>query len=265
MSVSHLIERFTAACEADPRVVAAFLAGSHARGDADDHSDVDFGVVATDDGFEALWADRTAFVARLGEPIFLEDFGTGMTVFFILADGTEVEVSFGRRSDFGEISTGAYRALVDKEGVLDGAVFTGQVADPAEQGEMVRQLVWWFWHEVSHLVAALGRGELWWAAGQLDALRGHCVNLARLAEGTDAVEEPYEKIDAVVPPDRLVPLAATYVPLERDAMIAAAEVLVRFYRTLAPTVAESHGVAYPSALEAVMVGRLERLARRGDG
>jgi hypothetical protein len=265
MSVSDLIARFTTACEADPRVVAAFLAGSHARGEADDHSDVDFGVVTTDDGFDALWAERTAFVARLGEPIFLEDFGTGMTVFFILADGTEGEVSFGRRSDFGEISIGAYRTLVDREGVLDGPVLTGQIEDAAAQHEMVRQVVWWFWHEVSHLVAALGRGELWWAAGQLDALRGHCVNLARLAAGIEAADEPYEKIDSVVSPDRLAPLAATYVPLERGEMITAAEVLVRFYRTLAPAVAESHGVEYPSALEAVMVERLERLAGQAGG
>lgn len=262
MPISDLIELFIAACHADDRVVAAFLSGSHARGDADDFSDVDFGVIATDTGFDGLWADRASFVRRLGEPVLLEDFGTGKTVFFVLADGTEGEVSFGRSSAFGQIHAGAYRPLIDKAGTLEGAIFTGQVADAEEEAEAVHQVLYWFWHELSHFTAALGRGQLWWAAGQLEALRGHCVNLVRLTEGGEASDEPYEKVDATVPTDRLAPLAPTLVPLEPTALLAAAEALVAFHRERAPALAESRGVEYPAVLEARMVERLERLAER---
>ena len=33
-----------------------------------------------------------------------------------------------------------------------------------------RRLVVGFWHDVEHLVTALGRGQTWWAYGQLDEL-----------------------------------------------------------------------------------------------
>jgi hypothetical protein len=265
MSVSGLIERFIAACQADGRVVAGFLSGSQARGEADDYSDVDFGVVVTDGGFADLWAERDAFVRRLGEPVLLEDFGTGRTVFFILADGTEGEVSFAPASGFGHIHVGPYRALVDKDGTLEGAAFTGEVADAEAQAEAVHQVLYWFWHELSHFIAALGRGQLWWAAGQLEALRGHCVNLVRLTEGSEASDEPYEKVDVSVPSDRLAPLAATLAPLEPSALLGAVEMLVAFYRERAPTLAESRGVVYPAVLDARMVERLRRLAERVGG
>jgi hypothetical protein len=265
MSVSGLIERLSAASQADGRVVAAFLSGSHARGDADAYSDVDFGVVATDAGFADLWAERAAFVGQLGEPVLVEDFGTATTVFFILADGTEGEVSFAQVSDFGHIHVGPYRVLVDKGGILAGAVFTGEVADADTQAEAVHRVLYWFWHELSHFIAALGRGQLWWAAGQLEALRGHCVNLVRLSEGIEAGDEPYEKVDASIPPDRLAPLAATLVPLEPTALLAAAEQLLAFYRERAPALAESRGVEYPAVLDALMVERLGRLAERVGG
>jgi predicted nucleotidyltransferase len=265
MSVSDLIERFTAVCQADGRVVAGFLSGSHARAGADEYSDVDFGLVATDAGFESLWDERAAFVEHLGEPVFVEDFGTGTTVFFILADGSEGEVSFGRSGDFGRIHVGPYRPLVDKAGTLEGAIFPGRVADAEAQAEAVHQVLYWFWHELSHFIAALGRGELWWAAGQLEALRGHCVNLVRLAEGVEASDEPYEKVDAAVSPDRLAPLAATFVLPELTALLAAAKTVVAFYRERAPALAASHGVDYPAVLDARMVERLGRLTERIRG
>jgi hypothetical protein len=265
MSVSDLIERFTAACQVDGRVVAAFLSGSHARGDADEFSDVDFGVVATDAGFDDLWAERAAFVGCLGEPVLLEDFGTGTTVFFILADGTEGEISFGRSSDFVHFHVGAYRGLVDKDGILEAAAFTGVVANADAQAEALHRVLYWFWHELSHFIAALGRGQLWWAAGQLEALRGHCINLVRLAEGGEASDEPYEKVDVAISPDRIASLAETLVPLEPTALLSAAEALVAFYRERAPALAASHGVEYPAVLEARMVERLGRLTERVGG
>ena len=39
-----VIHRFVAACQADERVVAAFLGGSYARDATDAYSDIDFGL-----------------------------------------------------------------------------------------------------------------------------------------------------------------------------------------------------------------------------
>src|SRR5262245_43209218 len=97
---------FVAACRADDRVVAALLGGSHARGDADAYSDLDFGLVTTDAAYEDFLAGREAFVRRLGEPVFVETFGSSRYVFFILPDGAECELAVGRESAFTHIQSG---------------------------------------------------------------------------------------------------------------------------------------------------------------
>jgi hypothetical protein len=124
---------------------------------------------------------------------------------------------------------------------------------------MLRQMLAWFWHELSHFIAAIGRSELWWAAGQLESLRGHCVNLVRIERGAFAGEEPYEKLDRTIELAALSQIAETFVPLERDALLRAARELVRFYTEKAPVVAEANGAVYPVELEELMVNRLDDL------
>ena len=68
-SQSHqvVMNRFVAACQADERVVAAFLGGSYARDTTDAYSDLDFGLIITDEAYDDFFAGRAAFIRRLGE------------------------------------------------------------------------------------------------------------------------------------------------------------------------------------------------------
>ena len=86
-----VMNRFVAACQADERVVAAFLGGSYARGTPDAYSDFDFGLIITDEAYDDFLAGREAFIRRPGEAVFLEDYHGGGAdfVFFIFSDGTE--------------------------------------------------------------------------------------------------------------------------------------------------------------------------------
>lgn len=209
------LDRFVAACERDERVVAAVLGGSRGRGEADTFSDVDLCVIARDDAFEALVGDRAGFVGQLGTPLFLENFGNEGLEFFILDDGTEGEIFFGNEGRLEELEPGpTYRTLFDPGGILEGVAFREERADPADQREVLRQTLAWFWHELSHFITAIGRGQLWWAAGQLEALRGHCVNLVRIDHGLFAGEEPYEKLDRTIDPAALSSIEDTFVPIE---------------------------------------------------
>jgi hypothetical protein len=255
-----LLSRFVAACEADPRIVAAFVYGSHAAGTADAYSDVDLGVVTTDEAYEEFLASRREFVRRLGEPLLLEDFDWPATVFFVLAEGAEGELAVGRASGFTTVVRGPCRALLDRDGLLAGAVFTGEVPARDDQLETLRRLLGWFWHDVSHLVAALGRGQLWWAAGQLDVLRVMCVNLARLAEDFSARADGHDKVDATLPAARLAPLASTWCPLDGDTIRRAALTLAAFHREVGRELARAHGVGYPERLAGMMCGRLQALS-----
>ena len=253
-----LIDRFTELCASDEQIVAAFLGGSHARGTADAFSDVDFGLVVSEE-VENLAGLRRRIIHRLGDVLFLEDFGTEVTSFFILHDGTEAELSTGHVSDFLAIHAGPFRVLHDPEGILDGVTFPWRDPEPEERRTTLHEVLFWFWHELSHFSAAIGRGQLWWAAGQLEALRGHCVNLVRIDQGVEAGEEPYEKLDLAIDPGRLEPIRSTFVPLEREAMLRAARDLVRFFTETAPAVAEAHGTTYPAELARLMVKRLDDL------
>jgi predicted nucleotidyltransferase len=256
-----VVARFVDACTADGRIVAAFLGGSIARGEADEYSDLDLGLIVADDAYEDVLTERADLVRRLGDPLFLEDFGHDGVAFFILPDGTEGELFFGREGELGEFLEGPFRGLVDKKGILAGAAFTRPKPDPAAQDEELRRVLYWFWHELSHFIAAFGRGHLWWAAGQLEALRGHCVNLARIEQNVEIQEEPYEKLDAAISTDELMALQSTFPPMERGPMLQAVLDILAFYRELAPRAAREHGLTYPAGLERLMCTRLDALAR----
>jgi predicted nucleotidyltransferase len=257
-----VISRLVAACEADERIVAATLYGSYARGAADAHSDLDLGLITTDEAFEDFCAGREDFIRRLGEPLFLEDFGSTVAVFFILSNGAECELSLGRESQFNHDHGGPYQVLLDKKNILTGAVFPRTLPAQAEQVEMLRSQVYWFWHDLSHCITALGRGQLWWASGQLEVLRRICVNLARLRHDfsdPDVGEDPYFKVEHVLPVEQLSPLQATFCAQEPDAMVQAALVMLRYFQELAPPLARTHGIVYPTELDQMMSDRLKQL------
>ena len=67
------LERFVAACREDTRVVAAFLGGSHAAGTADEYSDLDLYLIVGDKNYDTFFAERRAFLGRLGDPVFFEE------------------------------------------------------------------------------------------------------------------------------------------------------------------------------------------------
>jgi predicted nucleotidyltransferase len=119
------VQRFTAACQTDERVVAAFLGGSHAAGTADTYADLDLYVIISDEAYDAFFTERQAFMHRLGEPLFLEDFNAfGFDMLnFIFANDADGELALARASHFTHIHGGPFTPLVDKQGVLAGAVF----------------------------------------------------------------------------------------------------------------------------------------------
>ncbi|MEO6457050.1 MAG: aminoglycoside 6-adenylyltransferase [Chloroflexia bacterium] len=257
---------FVAACEQDERVVAAFLGGSLAAGSADEWSDLDIYLITTDEAYEDFLHDRKAFIRRMGEPLFLEDFDSPYTLFFVFAGGTEGELGCGCESRFLDMHKGPHKVLLDKKGILAGIVFSGYQPAQHEQVEILRRQVYWFWHDLSHFVVAMGRGQLWWAQGQLEVLRRCCVSLARLrqdAADTDGVEDPYFKVEVAIPASdlALAPLQATICPMEPGAMLRSALAIIAFYQELAHLLVERHGVSYPADLEHVMLTRLERLRR----
>jgi predicted nucleotidyltransferase len=254
------LERFTAVCQRDERIMAAFLGGSYARNTADAYSDLDLYLVTTDEAFKDFYIQRHDFMQRLGEPVFIEEFDNPNLVFYILADGTEGELGIGHQSAFSGIHSGPYEILVDKQEILAGLVFPDYKPDFTEQTEKLRRLIYGFWHDLSHFITAIGRKQLWWAQGQVEALRRCCTNLARLRSNFDDTgvgEEAYFKIEKEMPVEMLSDLRATFCRMDEREILEAGFILVRYYKQQAVPLTKTHGIIYPKELERVMVRRLE--------
>jgi predicted nucleotidyltransferase len=258
-----VVDRFVTACRADDQVIAALLGGSYARGTADSSSDLDLGVITVDNAYAGFYAGRAAFIRRLGEPLFLEEFNPDgcHPTFFILSDGVEGELAFGREGAFRQIHGGPHVVLLDKTGILAGVQFPEDHPSPSDQVERLRRLVYWFWHDLSrHILTALERDQLWTAIGALEEMRRACVDLARLAANFTAAAEGYEQVERVLPPERLASLETTFCPPERDALLRAVWAIVDFYREVAPPLGRAQGIRYPTTLEQLVCRRLGDLS-----
>ena len=264
LSTKHqkILDRFLTACQNDERIVAAFLVGSNAKGKADEHSDLDLYAVTTDEAFDDFAATRESFVRLLGEPAFMEDFGIPNILFLIFPDGSEVELYYARENDVNQIFNSQYKVLLDKKAITAQIALQPRQFDQASQREKLRHLIQTFWHDFSHFATAMARNQLWWAHGQLDVLRAICVGLARLRNDfsdPDVEEEVYFKIENAMPVEQLARLKKTFCLMEKEAMLASAFVIVDFYRELATSLAQAHGMTYPSALENAMTERLKKI------
>jgi predicted nucleotidyltransferase len=255
-----IIARFAQACSGDKRIAAAFVGGSVARGDSDAFSDLDLCIVTRDELFDDVFADRTEIVELFGRPLFLEG-GAGQPseVFAILADGTDLELFFVRETELRDAEVGPIRPLLDRGDILADLELPVREPTVSELAEETRHVLAWFWHDVAHFVTAVNRQQLWWAHGQLEALRGYCVNLVRLEHGVPSETEPYWKIDTEISTVTLEPLRSTVVEIEPRALAEAAADLVTFFGIHGRAVAAGHGLGYPEELERLMRTHLDEL------
>ena len=255
----RLIDRVVEVSTRDPRVVAVFEGGSRARGEADEHSDVDITIVADDGSLDDLRTGKDAFVRSIGNALFVEDFGIADMAFAIFDDGSELELHLHRVSDLDSIPAGRHRVLLDPHDVLAGRVFPAAAPDAGTRSRQLREVLMWFWHDLGHFTAAISRDQLWWAAGQLEQLRNSCVNLVRLEQGGEAEEEPYWKLDGELATGPLEPLRSTFVPIERAALVGAGREVLTFFRTHGRAAALVNDLPYPAELDALVGGRLDEL------
>jgi predicted nucleotidyltransferase len=254
----RVIARFAEACAADDRIAAAFVGGSIARGEADPHSDVDLCVVAADAAADEVFADRTAIAGSLGTPLFVEDWGDrNPEVFVILDDGTDAELFFTSESRLHDMEVGPIRPVLDRTGLLSALDLPIRDHGADDRVGELRELLAWFWHDVSHFIKAIHRGQLWWARGEIEALRAYCVNVVRIEQGVESSDEPYFKIDVEVSTESLEPLRSTFVPMDTEAMVRGAMELVVFFGSHGRAAADASGIPYPGELEGVMRRRLE--------
>lgn len=246
-----LIEKFTAACQADNRVVAAFLGGSFVSGTADEYSDLDLYLVTREDDYQGFLNNRQEFMRQLGTPVFAEDFsdfGFDM-VPFIYADGVSGELAMAPESNFLHIHGGPYQVLVDKTGLLNGIVFPYFAPGDDDRRREVRRALVWFWRELLYAAKSLSRGRLWSTASSVEVLRRHVKTLLEHHHNRGAVPGAWTPLEARIPSEDRVAVESTYCRLEPADLARALDALIVAYRRVAPAAADAVGLRYPDALD----------------
>jgi predicted nucleotidyltransferase len=266
----EVVRRFMDACQDDARIQAALIGGSVGSGTADAHADIDLFVVLADDDYDAFFAERDAFLDRLGTPVFRETLNMGFDVLaFIMESGVDGEVLFHRVSEVDDLHTGPFRMVIDRAALLQGRTFPHAYPTGEAVAEELPVVLAWFWRDTLHFTRAIARDRLWTAYGFLEKLRGGCQYLIAQVQAGNVQRsdhfvpfDGYEALDHVGESPELSMLRESLCSLERDVMVRSAGTLVDIYQRLAPLIAEIHGQDYPDEAATVVMRRLGSLTMR---
>lgn len=263
----RIVRQFTDICGEDVRIQAAFLGGSRGSGTADAWADIDLYVVIADEDYDEVFAERDAFLDRLGSTVFREALDIGFDVVaFIMDSGVDGELIFHRASGLNDLHTGPIRLVIDRAGLLQGRTFPLRYPTEDEVAEELPVVLNWFWRDALHLTRALARDRLWTAYGFLEKLRGGCQYLIVQARRGDVAQpsqfvpfDGYEALDHIGAAPELEILRESIVPLERGALLASLRTLIGIYERIAPELAGRYGVDYPAGAADVVKRRLDAL------
>ena len=279
-SVKDAEARFVAWATTQDDVRAAFVMGSQARVDhpADAWSDLDIVVFVTDvTHYQTTsdWIEQMApvWIALSGRTVAndierLVLFEGGYQVDFVLHD---VATLLGTREmlapeNVPDTVRRGVRILVDKDNALPAAPAPMPLLPqtPPDQGAFNGRLDG-FWFGANYAARQLARGDLFALQGALCGLRGQLLPFiewhARTLHGWDHDTWHNAKFIAQwAEPWVIEALAATYVPLERQACWRGLLALLDLARRLAADVAAGLGLAYPEERVQAMAACIASLA-----
>lgn len=246
-----LLGRLVELLQAEPLVLAAWLYGSHGRGEADAYSDLDVWVVAEDvTGLLARWPE---LAAGLGPLVQLEPI-RGMTGFrHVLADWSCLDVWISPRTAIDSRDASAVRLLFDRAGV--GRQLPAAAPTPAPAVDKAVGLTSEFLRTLGQLPAVLARGDVLHGVSLAQVLRLMLIELMlcdlRLADPGGASTQ-YRRL----PADRRAALLALPVighdlDSVRAAQVACAELFLPLARTLC-------GSRFPDPMCQALAGWLRR-------
>ncbi len=263
-----LIRRATRVFEDDPRVLAAYLVGGFALGQADAFSDVDLQCIVSTESVPDLastWRDLASSVA---EPVHIEPFGQIMGGVFITADWLHFDVVFHEVGSVDPMAVEGMIPLVDKAGLLPPEA----VPRPDRRGEPFypRRIVeGFFLYMLGNVVAAIGRDEPIPASNGVISMRDiGLVSLMLAEQGHRSIREhsfgnpfPFTKRLRTYLTDEQNDVLGSLQPVEAsidsaiDGFVALAQVFIPRARRLAART----GTQWPAAFERASVEYFERM------
>lgn len=247
MDYRRLIGRITEVLRDEPRVRAAWLAGSRGRGDDDEHSDVDVWLVVEADERAGFLADWPALVDRVTPTVLRQRVGRAPVFTHVTPEWLRFDVSVGTTGEVAERSRDGLAVLFDRDGLAAGlAPPTGPTSpDP----DRITALATEFLRVLGLLPVVLGRAEYVVGVSGAALLRQKVIEL--MVEDTTAPDRGGAlKLASLLPPERLDALAALPAAVaDRDSVVAAHLAYARAFLPLAREIADRTGARWPSELD----------------
>ena len=235
MTTEELAERLGRLLKRDARVLALFVAGSLARGDADEYSDLDLVLIAQPEHHESLAALCRGYLQQCQEVVYWKPGGAPLQLQAITAEWL--------RCDFTILTPAAarLRARAGLAVVWDrariGETLRAAPGHDAERAERIAAIIDEFLRLLGLLEVVVGRGETLLGVQHAQRLR---VQLVALLLEADAAPDRRAalRLDSCLSEEshallRALPEALPELASVRDAHIACARVFLPRARTLA--------------------------------
>lgn len=260
MSTPHaFLEQLHARLAAEPRVDAAWLAGSFGRGVADRYSDLDLHLLLASGG-DSLRRELQAWLGSLRPLVLYKLLFDDRMANVLTADGVRLDVWFHDEPTGRDPAK--TRLLFDRSGRMASQPPpqpSGSDEYPVATAATLRGEIEEFWRCIALLPAVIGRQE-WLVAWRGLAVEFDLV-LGILLRGNNIVREAgVKRLNAFLPPHLRHELeAALPVPgLSGASLVTAHLALAGLVRRHGPQLAERWDFRYPSALEEAVLAYVEK-------
>jgi predicted nucleotidyltransferase len=267
MSHTHraLIEKIHEVCEADSRVLAAWLEGSIARKEDDDLSDIDLWVSVADSDFDEFIEERETFAAKIGPVLSVlypktprqpDDLDSFQVLFDDQAITCHLDVDVQKQSREFTFTKGSAaeecKILFDRDNIIQ---YSPLDTDAVEEyvHSVFEYSVTQFWHRLPHVLVLVERGNLLAAMQDYRARLEDLVTLYRILYTPEKVDWGWTDADAELPPDALRTLADCTPELSEKSLRKCALRLAKAFDKQSHLLSKRLHSPLPSALTAAVM------------
>ena len=251
-----IIKRAQEVLQEDPRVQAAWLAGSYARGNADVYSDVDIHCLISDDHadwFRDHWAETAAAIM----PVLMCQSIPGVAGGLVLSPTWEhLDLIFNPISRFRPETLTEFTPLFDRAGQLPKPHAPRQ---PAKAKTLTREHIDLYFYIIGNLVVTLGRGEYLVALSGVTAVRDSFLVPVMVEDTGRKRAGGAKRLNPFLGPEhrqfleQLPPTAA-----DPESICTSIALMAHEYSRLAKPLAARLGIEWPTDLERATADHLRK-------
>lgn len=246
------LDQLTILLRSDPRIRAAWLAGSLGRGDADRYSDIDLHVVLVEADLAAFQAGVEEWLGAWRPLVLCKLLFDGKMVNALTADGVRIDL-WPHTQDRVSLQADRVRVLHDPAGLIHFDLTPVEADERAIAAELEAQIKE-FWRCIALTPTVLGRNEKIVAFQGLSVEVGLLTNIL-IAGGRIERDAGVKKLNRFLPEQARAAIeqALALDRLTTASLLRAHLALAQIVRDHGPAIAASHGFDYPAALEAAVL------------